>query len=97
MMIRPHHFFYFNNTKENKGNMNLKFSVNLLKMNMPVPLTILSLERVESLTARYIIRIQNMAEYDDMYEMNNNVVSLDMSSIMKLLKMTVGSPLITDH
>lgn len=97
MMIRPHHFFYFNNTKENKGNMNLKFSVNLLKMNMPVPLTILSLERVESLTARYIIRIQNMAEYDDMYEMNNNVVSLDMSSIMKLLKMKVGSILITDH
>lgn len=89
MMTRHHHIFYFNNTKENKGNMKLKLIVSLLKAKFPTPLTILSMERVESLTARYIIRIQNLAEYDDTCVMNNNVVVHDMTMIMRALNLNV--------
>lgn len=90
MLIRPHHIFYFNNTKENKGNTNLKLVVSLFETKLSHPLTLLSIERVESLTARYIVRIQNQAEYDDAYAMNDNVVKHDMTSITKSLRLSVG-------
>lgn len=96
MMTRPHHIFYFNNTKENKGNMNLKLIVNLVKSKLPIPLTLLSLERVESLTGRYIVRIQNQAEFDDAYQMNDNVVVHDMTSIAKFFKLGVRSCSLSD-
>ena len=95
MLTRPHHIFYFNNTKENKGNTNLKLVVNLIETKLPTPLTLLSIERVESLTARYVVRIQNQAEYDDAYAMNDNVVVHDMTSIARFLRLSVGDVLLS--
>lgn len=87
---------YYNNTKENKDNMNLKLTTTLMKPNIAPQLNILTFKKIDSLNNRYLLRLQNMAEYDDGYSMNDNTITIDLTTAVKSLKLKVGFDMIID-
>ena len=87
MISRPHFYMYYNNTKENKNNKNLKLQLNLLQSSLPSQLVILSFQRVNSLQNTYILRIQNMANPDDIYNNHPNVAVANLNKVVKALKL----------
>ena len=87
---------YYNNTKENKDNMNLKLTTTLMKPNIAPQLNILTFKKIDSLNNRYLLRLQNMAEYDDGHSMNDNTITIDLTTAVKSLKLKVGFDMIID-
>lgn len=80
---------YYNNTKENKDNTNLKLTATLMKPNIAPQINIITFKKINSLDNRYLLRLQNSAEYDDGYSMNDNVVTIDLAAAIKSLKLKV--------
>lgn len=81
---------YYNNTKENKDNNRLKLTANLMKSNLPSQMQLMTFKKINSLQNQYLIRLQNMAEWNDAYETGDNIVTVDMAAICQALKLKVG-------
>lgn len=82
-------FMYFNNTKENKDNPNLKLQQVLMKPNIPPQLHIMTFKKINSLNNRYLLRLQNTAEYNDGFSQSDNILTLKLEDIVKGLKLKV--------
>ena len=82
-------FFYFNNTKENKDNKNLKMANTFMKFNLPQQIDVMTFERIDSLNSKYLLRLHNTAEYDDLFVMNENEVVVDLTTVLNSLKLKV--------
>ena len=82
-------FMYFNNTKENKENPNLKFQQAIMKPNLSPQLRIMSFKKINSLNNRYLLRLQNTAEYNDGFNQSDNIITLKLEDIIKGLKLKV--------
>lgn len=80
---------YFNNTKENKDNPNLKLQQALMKPNIPPQLHIMTFKKINSLNNRYLLRLQNTAEYNDGFSQSDNILTLKLEDIVKGLKLKV--------
>lgn len=78
---------YYNNTKENKNNRNLKLQLNLFQGALPTQLVILSIQRVNSLQNAYLVRIQNMASPDNVVINTSNTVTANLNKVFKSFKM----------
>ena len=78
---------YYNNTKENKNNRNLKLQLNLFQGALPPQLVILSIQRVNSLQNAYLVRIQNMASPDHVVINTPNTVTANLNKVFKSFKM----------
>ena len=82
-------FMYYNNTKENKDNPNLKLQQVLFKTNIPPQLHIMTFKKIDSLNNRYLLRLQNTAEYDDGFNQSDNIITLKLEDVVKGLKLKV--------
>ena len=82
---------YYNNTKENKDNNRLKLTANLMKANLPSQVQLMTFKKINSLNNQYLLRLQNMAEWNDGYETGDNIITVDMAAICQALKLKVGS------
>lgn len=82
MNNKPAYFFYFNNTKENKDNKKLKLANTVLKFNLPAQIDVVTLERVDSVRRRFLLRLRNTAEYNDVFAMYDNEVTVDLTAIL---------------
>ena len=80
---------YFNNTKENKDNPNLKLQQALMKPNISPQLHIMTFKKINSLNNRYLLRLQNTAEYNDGFSQSDNILTLKLEDIVKGLKLKV--------
>lgn len=80
---------YYNNTKENKDNPNLRLTASLMKPNLPTQIQLMTFKKIDSLNNRYLLRLQNTAEWNDGFGMNDNMVIVDLSTIIKSLKLKV--------
>ena len=89
MNSKPPFFFYFNNTKENKDNKNLKLANTFMKFNLPQQIDVMTFERIDSLNPTYLLRLHNTAEYDDLFVMNDNEVIVDLTTVLNSLKLRV--------
>lgn len=83
MIFHPHFFMYYNNTKENKNNMNLKHVVTQFKTTLPNQISILSFQRLTSLKHSYLMRLQNTAEATATVKNEENLVTVNLASLAK--------------
>lgn len=83
MLFRPHFFMYYNNTKENKGNMNLKHLITIMKGTLPNQIIILSFQRLNSLQNAYLLRLQNTAEATATVKNEENLVTANLANLIK--------------
>lgn len=88
LLSRPHFFMYYNNTKENKDNKNLKHIVQIMKGTLPPQIVVLSFQRLSSLKKEYLLRMENTAEPEDIYQNTPNSVEVDLTTVMKSLKVS---------
>ena len=87
MIFHPHFFMYYNNTKENKNNMNLKHVVTLFKSSLPNQIVILSFQRLNSLQHNYLMRLQNTAEATATVKNEKNCVTVNLVSLLNSVGM----------
>ena len=90
MYNKPIYYFYFNNTKENKDNKKLKLSNTIMKFNLPLQIDVM-LERVDSVRKRFLLRLRNTAEYNDVFAMYDNEVTVDLTVILNSMGLKVGA------
>ena len=86
LLSRPHFFMYYNNTKENKDNKSLKHLVQIMKGTLPPQIVVLSFQRLSSLKKEYLLRLENTADPEDIYQNAENVVEVDLTTMVKSLK-----------
>lgn len=80
---------YYNNTKENKDNKKLKLTNSLMKNNILSQMHIMTFKRINSIGQKYLLRLQNTAEWDDAYTYTENIVNIDIEAVLKGLGLSV--------
>ena len=78
---------YYNNTKENKNNMNLKHIVTLFKSSLPNQIVILSFQHLNSLQHSYLMRLQNTAEASATVKNEENLVTVNLVNLLNSVGM----------